>query len=248
MLAIQSYDERRDFIVPGDAAETIAFAAEHWLHTAERSILQRGRFAAALSGGSTPKAIFEKIAKSPTKSVDWSKVWLFWSDERNVPPDHPESNYRMAMESGLQRLPIPASQIFRMKGEGDLEQNALDYEAAIRHHLGKHFFDLVMLGVGEDGHTASLFPQTAALDVENRLVVPNFIPQKNAWRMTLTFPCINSSFSSAVYALGKSKQSIVPRVLEAAIVSPYPASRVGVHGRKTLWILDLEAGKFLPIV
>ncbi len=244
LKTIQSWDERRDTIIAGNEPETIAFAAEHWIHTAQRSIQQRGRFAVALSGGSTPKAIFEFLSKNPSK-LDWSKVWLFWSDERSVPPNHPDSNYRMAMQSGMEKLPIPPGQIFRMHAESEIEKNALDYEEKIRRLLDKHFFDLVMLGVGEDGHTASLFPHTKALEITDRLVAANHVPEKKTWRMTLTFPCINQSFNIAVYALGKSKQMILPKVLEAAIVSPYPASHIGTPEHKALWILDEDAGKFL---
>jgi 6-phosphogluconolactonase len=240
---IDSWDDRRDLYIGSDAKKTIEFAAEHWIHSAERAIQQRGRFAVALSGGSTPKAIYESLAAQA--KLDWSKIWLFWSDERNVPPNHPDSNYRMAMESGFAKLPIPQAQIFRMRAETDVEKNAKDYEEKMRHHLDKHLFDLVMLGLGEDGHTASLFPHTTALQAADRLVVANHLPEKNTWRMTLTFPCINQSRSSIIYALGKPKHLIVPQVLEAAIDSPFPASRIGTPEHKALWILDSEAASLL---
>jgi len=246
---IQSWDSRRDWVVPGNEAETIRFAALHWLHTAKRAIQRKGRFAVALSGGSTPKAIFQLLSQKTElldpDAIDWSKVWLFWSDERAVPPAHPDSNYRMAMESGFQKLPIPPGQIFRMHAESQIEKHALDYEETLHRVLGKSLFDLVMLGLGEDGHTASLFPQTESLKASDRLVAANYIPQKNTWRMTLTFLCIDKSENAALYALGKSKQAIVPKVLEAAIESPYPASRIGNPERKALWILDEDSAKFL---
>lgn len=239
---LKSWDERRDYIIFPNQKETIDFAVEHWIHSAERAIQQRGRFAVALSGGSTPKAIYEALLKAP---LDWSKVWLFWSDERAVPPDHPDSNYRMAMESGLGKLPIPPSQIFRMIAEKQIEKNALDYEEKIQHVLGKSLFDLVMLGVGEDGHTASLFPNTTGLEETQRLVIANAIPEKKSLRMTLTFSCINQSFHSVIYAIGLNKHLIVPRVLNAAIVSPFPASRIGTPEHKALWVLDADAAKLL---
>jgi 6-phosphogluconolactonase len=238
---ITSWDERRDLALPGNEEETVAFAVEHWIHQAKRAIQQRGRFAVALSGGSTPKKIYERLAKLETE-VEWDKVWLFWSDERAVPPDHEESNYRMAMESGLRHLPIPLSQVFRMKAEKTIDNHAQDYEELIRRHLGKHCFDLVMLGLGEDGHTASLFPNTPALDVNDRLVVPNSVPQLKTERMTLTYPCIDQSFHAVFYVLGSSKSAIVPTVLNAAILSAYPASRVGTVEHKALWIVDHAAG------
>ena len=236
---IESWDDRRNFVVPGNHQETIQFAAEHWIHSAKRSIQQRGHFAVALSGGSTPKAIYQFLSKE--KDLEWDKVYLFWSDERGVPPDHPDSNYKMSMESGLKDLSIPPDQIFRMSAEKDPERNARDYEEKIRRVLGKGFFDLVMLGVGEDGHTASLFPNSPALSVEDRLVAAQFLPEKKSWRMTLTFPCINNSQKSVIYALGPQKASIVRTVLDAPIISSYPASRVGTSHHTALWVLDSDA-------
>lgn len=233
---IETWDERRQYVVPGNTEETIRFAAEHWIHSAKRSIQRRGRFAVALSGGSTPKAIFQLL--STEKELEWDKVYLFWSDERGVPPNHPDSNYHMAMESGLKNLPIPEAQIFRMAAEHTPEAKARDYEDKIGRILDKNFFDLVMLGVGEDGHTASLFPHSPALEIQDRLVYSQFLPEKNSWRMTLTFRCINESQQAVIYALGPSKASIVPTVLNAALVSPYPASRIGTPSHPALWMLD----------
>ncbi len=238
---LKSWDARRDYIILESAQKTIEFAVEHWVHSAAKAIQQRGRFTVALSGGSTPKAIYERLAG---EKLDWSKIWLFWSDERAVPPDHPESNYGMAMES-FKKVPIPPSQIFRMVAESNIEKNALDYEEKIKHILGHHLFDLVMLGVGEDGHTASLFPNTQGLKVNDRLVIANHIPEKKTWRMSLTFPCINQSLHSAIYAIGPSKEMIVPKVLTAAIESEFPVSRIGTAEKKALWILDSHAAKNL---
>jgi 6-phosphogluconolactonase len=236
-----AFDQRRELQIEKSTEEAIGFAVEHFVHSAKQAIQQRGFFAVALSGGSTPKAIYAELAK--VKDLDWSNVFLFWSDERAVPPDHKESNYHMAMES-FQKVPIPLHQIFRMQAEKDLLQQAKDYEAVIRHHLGKQLFDLVMLGVGEDGHTASLFPNTHALQVEDRLVVGNDVPQLNTKRMTLTFPCINQSKKIVIYALGKNKQEIVAKVLEAPIISAYPSSRIGTAERPALWVLDHKPSGF----
>lgn len=238
---LKSWDSRRDYIILESEEKAVEFAFEHWLHLAKRSIQQRGRFAVALSGGSTPKAIYRKLLSAKEK-IDWTRVWLFWSDERAVPPDHPDSNYRMAMENGFDKLPIPPSQIFRMIAEKDIEKNALDYEEKIQQILGRNLFDLVMLGIGPDGHSASLFPDTKALEAdEKRLVVSNYVPQKKCWRMTFTFPCINQSFHSTFYALGKEKKEIVKKVFSAPILSPFPASKVGTEEHKALWVLDSEA-------
>lgn len=235
---VNPFDNRRNLFIGQDTKEAIGFATSHWIHSAQQAIQQRGKFAVALSGGSTPKAIYQEL--SHVKDLDWSKVYLFWSDERSTPPTHPDSNYKMAMES-FGKLPIPPNQIFRMQAEDHIEQNAKDYEAKIRRYLGNHLFDLVMLGVGEDGHTASLFPNTEALKVEDRLVVPNYVEAHKTWRMTFTFSCINQSAKTAFYALGASKQTIVPQVLSAPIQSPYPASRIGTAEHPALWILDQAA-------
>ncbi|MDE3046054.1 MAG: 6-phosphogluconolactonase [Verrucomicrobiota bacterium] len=239
---LQTWDPRRNIIVAGEKSKAIARAAEHWIHTAKRSILQTGRFAVALSGGSTPQAIYQEIAVNYATAIDWSKVHLFWSDERAVPSDHPRSNYHSAMESGLKTLPIPLSQIHRMKGE---DKDAAGYEDLIRRELSPRLFDLVMLGVGEDGHTASLFPRTTALEEELKLVTSNYIPDQNEWRLTLTIPCINQSAQVAFYAFGESKQAIVPLVLNAAIKSSFPASAIGTPEKKALWILDVAAAHLL---
>lgn len=237
---LKSWDARRDYIIAGDAKKTVEFAARHFVHSAERAIQKRGRFVVALSGGSTPRAIYETIISEYVQKIDWSKIWLFWSDERAVPPDHPDSNYKMAMEF-FKKVPIPPSQIYRMIAESNIEKNALDYEEKIKYLLGHQLFDLVMLGVGEDGHTASLFPNTPILEEKNRLVLPNYISEKKTWRMTLTFPCINQSIHSCIYCIGSSKQLVAVKVLNAAIISEFPASRVGTAENKALWILDNDA-------
>ena len=241
-----SWDERRDLEIPGNEAKTIAYAVDHWIHLAKQAIARSGRFAVALSGGSTPKAIFENLAQKRS-ALDWSRVWLFWSDERAVSPDNPESNYHMAMNSGLRHLPIVAEHIFRMKAEERIEENALAYEKLIQSKLGKPLFDLVMLGVGEDGHTASLFPDTHALHIKDHLVSANYVAQKNTWRMSFTFRCINESQLSVIYALGANKAEIIQKVLNAKLPSPWPASFVGTKEHKALWILDEPADQKMGV-
>ena len=244
--SIQSWDERRDYIIAGDTDATVAFAAEHWVHSAIRSIQQKGHFFVALSGGSTPKQIYARLASEHKTALDWSKVHLFWSDERNVPLDHKESNYRMALESGLGSLPIPKNQIHPMRKSQDPVHSAQDYEDLIHRIIGAPLFDLVMLGVGEDGHTASLFPHSPALQEETKLVAANHIPDLDQWRITLTYPAINHSARAAFYALGANKQAIIPIVLNCAIRSPFPASAIGTPEHKALWILDRPAAHLLP--
>lgn len=233
-MKVQPFDDRRDLLLAKTREEAVRFAADHWIKTAKQAIAKRGHFSVALSGGSTPRSIYELLS-TPfyADQINWAKVFLFWSDERAVPPTHPESNYRMAMESGFSKFP---AQVFRMEAETEIEANARKYELLIREKLGSALFDLVMLGVGEDGHTASLFPNTEALEIAASLVAANYIPEKKSWRMTLTFPCINTSRQAVFYVLGASKRSIVEAVLKAPSPSPYPASLIGTSSRKALWI------------
>ena len=239
-----SWDERRDLIVPGGYEATLKCAVEHFVKQAGKAIVDHGSFFVAVSGGSTPRAIFEKLCSSPyQEQIDWAKVHLFWSDERSVPLDHPDSNYKMALDAGFGRMPIPHSHIHRMCAESHIQDNALAYEGIIQKTLGSRRFDLVMLGLGEDGHTASLFPHTEGLEVVGRLIIANFIPQLKTWRMTMTLECINHSHHSVVYVLGVAKKYVVAQTLKSG--DQFPAGRVGTKTHKALWIIDEAAGELL---
>lgn len=230
----------RAVIVPGDQEKTLQFAIEEWVKSANESISRQGHFAVALSGGSTPKAIYAGLTQYKD-AIDWSKVLLFWSDERNVPSNHPESNYSMAMEF-LGVLPILQNNIFAMKGTGDLEVNARDYEKLIQDHIGT--FDLMMLGMGEDGHTASLFPKTHGLHTLGRIVIANFVPQKDTWRLSVTFDCINQSKKINVYVLGEAKADMIKKVFNESCDSDIlPVQRVGTEPNPALFILDEAAAQ-----
>lgn len=244
---LQAFDSRRDLIVPGDAQTTIQFCIHQFLKIAQNSIQKHGSFSVALSGGSTPKAIYQGLADPIHRAlIDWSKVHLYWSDERSVPPYDPESNYRMAMDAAFGHLPIPPQNIHRMQAEGDIDEGALAYDKLIRAMLKPPKLDLMMLGIGEDGHTASLFPKTHGLHTHDRLAIANHIPQKNTWRMTLTYDCINAAHHIVVYAIGKNKQEILKDVLS----EPYrpddlPAQKIGTPANKALIIADREAAALL---
>ncbi|MEM8727325.1 MAG: 6-phosphogluconolactonase [Chlamydiota bacterium] len=239
-----SWDDRRDVASPGDRKATVAFAVEHLINCGKEAIKSHRFFAVAVSGGSTPKVIFEKLSSTDNAgALDWSRVLLFWGDERAVPPTDPESNFRLAMDAGLKTLPIPQEHIFRMDTEGNIGANARSYEEKIKRALGPRPFDLIMLGMGSDGHTASLFPGTNALDEKTALVVANEVPQKKTRRMTLTYPCINRAKNIVLYVIGKSKASIVKKVFLEQPVPPYPVSLIGSPSNKALWVLDLEAAK-----
>jgi 6-phosphogluconolactonase len=216
----------------------VAFAAAHLLETGQRAIDERGLFSLALSGGSTPKAIFAKLSEPDViPLLDWSRVLLFWSDERNVPPDHADSNYHNAMQWGLKALPLREEHIFRMHAESDLEVNAAAYEHLLKEKT-QGVLDLTMLGMGGDGHTASLFPNTKALEVTDRLVTANQVPQLETQRMTFTFPCINASRATAIYVLGEEKRERLTEVLKGP-EDHYPVQRVGTDERPALWITDV---------
>jgi 6-phosphogluconolactonase len=242
-LQPRAWDERRDIIVPGDYQMTLIFCIEHFIALSKQAIKDHGAFFVALSGGSTPKAIFERLTCPPyDQMIEWNKLHLFWSDERAVPPDHPDSNYHMAMQAGLGKMPIPQEQTHRMRAEDRIEESALDYEQEIDNTLKGRPFDLIMLGMGEDGHTASLFPNTEGLDVENRFVIANFIPEKKIWRMTFTFTCINSALNIVIYVLGSSKKETLAEVLLSSNQAyRYPVQRIGTPSRHALWIADEAA-------
>ncbi|MBS3904426.1 MAG: 6-phosphogluconolactonase [Simkania sp.] len=244
---LSTWDHRRHLAVPGPSKATITYAVEHWVACAKESIERHQAFYVALSGGSTPQAIFKALTQSPFKEmVPWGKIHLFWSDERSVPPNHPDSNFKMAMDCGLNTVSIPEHQIHRMIAEDSIENNALAYEATIHRVLKKHPFDLVMLGMGDDGHTASLFPHTQALHVDNRLIVANQVPQKGTWRMTMTYPCINGARHIALYVIGASKKAMVAKILSAPEhLDDYPVQHIGTPTHPALWILDEEAASGL---
>jgi 6-phosphogluconolactonase len=244
--SLKTFDDRRKIIVPGDDITTVQFCIEQFLSLAKEAIDDHDYFAVALSGGSTPKAIFQGILESKNCSaVDWRRVLLFWGDERCVPQDHPDSNYRMAMEAAFSKLPIPPENIFPMPVEGDLKHDAKVYEELIQNKTSG-IFDLVMLGMGEDGHTASLFPKTAALHEEKILVAENYIPGKNAWRMTLTCPCINVARNIIVYVLGANKAQMIKKVfLEPYQPDILPIQKIGTPSHPALWVMDSTAAELL---
>src|SRR4051812_47573145 len=180
-----------------DAAESVArAAAERIAELSRESIEERGRFTVALSGGSTPRRVYELLAGEEFReSIDWPNVHVFFGDERMVPPDHAESNYRMASEALLSRVAIPTENVHRIDGVGDAAANASAYEREIRGLFGDADWprlDQVMLGMGDDGHTASLFPGTDVLNETRLWAAPNWVEKLGAWRVTLTAPAVNA--------------------------------------------------------
>lgn len=237
---IHGYDDRRDMAIPGNHEATLNFCVNHFIATANESIDDDGFFSVALSGGSTPKEIFKGLALERNRhEVDWSRVLVFWSDERCVPPDDPDSNYRMAMDSGFVHLPIPLENIHRMKAENDPEEYAQYYEKVIDEKLSSKPFDLIMLGMGSDGHTASLFPETHGLHAPGRKVIANYIPKMGKWRMTMTYECINEAKKIAIYVLGEGKAATVKKIFNTKYdPDRLPIQKIGTPTNKALWIMD----------
>lgn len=203
--------------------------------SALEAIDSRGFFRIALSGGNTPRPIYQALA---LEDCDWRKWIVTFGDERCVAPDDTQSNYRMASESFL--LVTSPGEVIRMKGELDPQEAAEEYDIAIQ-HLGKRFgeqryrHDLILLGLGEDGHTASLFPETAALEETQKSVVPNFVPKFNTHRLTFTFPLINAARCVAFVINDKTKQPMVDRVFAGN--SGLPSERVKPANGELLWFL-----------
>src|SRR5216684_745591 len=207
-------------VLPTPAA-TARAAARFFLDVALKAATDRGIARVAISGGMTPKSMFELLADPAEpflKQAPWDRIDLYWVDERCVPPDHPESNYRMTKEALLSKVPLPAERVHRMEGELEPEVAAAGYESVIRNTFKLEgaqtpTFDLILLGMGDDGHTASLFPHTEALEDITSLVVANHVPQKDTWRITLTAPVINQGREIAFLIEGPEKTQVLHDVL-----------------------------------
>ena len=243
------------YYVEPDAAALAAHAARHFIEMAEEAVAARGRARIAISGGSTPKAAFQLLgdpAQPWRARMPWDRLDLYWVDERCVPPNDPDSNYRMTREALLDRAPLRPDQIHRMEGELDPEAAAARYESELRNAFRLEgaetpTFDLIALGMGPDGHTASLFPHTEALSEIGRLVVANHVQNKDAWRVTLTWPVINHG-RSVFFLIGGTDKAAV---LHEVFTGPRDVERLPsqlnrpASGILTL-ILDKAAAALLP--
>lgn len=236
--------------VVSDAEAVSLAAAQRVVDAAQRAIAQRGHFSIALSGGSTPKRLYQHLASDAFRDqIDWSNVSIFFGDERSVAPDHEEANYRMACEAMLDQLPLSSGQIHRMQGElSDLDQAAANYAEALRQLPEKNGlpqFDLVLLGMGDDGHTASLFPGTTALTEQDKTVVALDVPQLNTRRITLSYPVINNACQVMLLVAGENKAARLEEVLVSAPAGRYPVQGVMPQG-ELIWLLDQGAATQLP--
>ena len=240
-------------IVRPNLQELSREAAARFQRLADDSIAAAGRFSVALSGGSTPRALYGLLAEPPFReAIDWPRVHLFWGDERFVPPDHPDSNYRLARETFISRASIPAGNVHRIPTEGrHPEAAATQYEETLHRFFavpkgGVPRFDLVLLGLGADGHTASLFPGSPALSESHRLVVATHVPKLAAWRLTLTPPMLRGARHVVFLVSGSEKAHALQEVLEG----PYdperlPAQLVRLEEGDVTWLVDEAAASLL---
>ena len=240
-------------VAPGEK-EVTAAAAELFTTAVEQAVATRGVARIAISGGNTPKSVFELLASPEyVERVPWSYLQLFWVDERCVPPSDPESNFGMTAQAMLDHIPLPQENVYRMEGELDPEEGANRYEAALRNAFKLEgaqtpTFDLILLGMGEDGHTASLFPHTDALNELGRLVVANHVPQKDTWRLTLTLPVIDEGRQVAFLVEGESKADILKTVFRGPYLpEDHPSQMIRPASGKLLLLLDVPAASKLEL-
>jgi 6-phosphogluconolactonase len=234
----------REFVVLSDADAVAVATADRLIAVGQEAIERHGAFHFALTGGSTPLAVCPLLVVPPrVNQLDWSRTEFFFGDERAVPSRHPESNYNTARLALLDYLPgVRPGQVHRMIGEAaDLDAAAHAYEAIIRRTLdgdaSPSRFDMIWLGMGADGHTASLFPGTAALDEAERWVVPNWVPAVEAWRLTLTFPILNAAREVNFVVTGADKASAYVAVRSGS--TDLPSARIDAE--RTRWYVDRAA-------
>jgi 6-phosphogluconolactonase len=199
-------------------------AAGRFVELADGAVAARGRFTLALAGGATPRVLYSLLAGGPfSGQVDWPRAYVFWGDERCVPPEDPRSNYRLAHETLLSRVPVDPAHVFRIRGEAEPTAAAAEYERYLRQCFGPQpgqpgppasGFDLVLLGMGDDGHTASLFPGTPPVEERERWAMPNWSSETSTWRVTLTPPVLNAARQVMFLVSGSSKAERLAEVLE----------------------------------
>ena len=232
--------------------ELFEAAAEEVVRAATDAVAQRGRFTIALSGGSTPKSLFNLLATNARTVLPWDRMFFFWGDERHVPPTDPDSNYKMAEETMLSKIPVAAGNVFRIAAENpDAAAAAESYEKTLQKFFalqpgGFPRFDLVLLGMGPDGHTASLFPGSAGLQEKSRLVIANWVDKLKTHRLTFTLPVLNAAACVAFLVSGTDKAPALHAVLESdAPGEQYPSKLVRPSDGKLIWLIDRAAASQL---
>ncbi len=221
-------------------------AEEMFIGLAAKCIKERGKFTVALAGGSTPEPLYEALGSEKNQGrVDWEKVHLFWGDERHVPSDHPDSNYGMVRQALLEKVVIPEDNVHRVPAELDVHEAATVYEADLRAFFDGAWprFDLVLLGMGEDGHTASLFPHSDGLKEEQRWFIANYAPKRETWRLTLTKNAINAARQIVVLVSGQLKAEMLAEVSKG-LYEPEskPIQYISPTDGELHWLVDDEAG------
>jgi 6-phosphogluconolactonase len=246
----------REIRILADAASIAKRAAQEFVQAAAAAVRERGSFNVALAGGSTPKALYSLLVNDATlrSQVPWDKIHLFFGDERHVAPDHPDSNFRMATEAMIAKAPLEPEQVTRIKGEyPDAEKAALEYEKTLREYFklkdGEYpRFDLVLAGMGSEGHTLSLFPGTKALHADGRVVVRNWIGKLYTERITLTAPAASNAAQIIFMVTGPDKALALKGVLEGPFEpEQLPAQLLQPRNGRLIWLVDAAAGSMLSI-
>jgi len=249
--------DRPEIRILADVGEVCRASAEEFVRQADGFVRTNGRFTVALSGGSTPRGLYRLLAGEGEPAlpgrIPWRQIHFFWGDERHVPPDHPDSNYRMAREALLSRVPVPPENIHRIPAENRdaafaAEQYAQTLHDAFRLTAGQFpRFDLILLGMGPDGHTASLFPGTDALRERERPVVAQWVETFQASRITLTLPVLNNAACVIFLVAGQEKAETLRAVLQGGgQPDRFPAQLIRPSQGRLLWMLDRAAARLLP--
>jgi len=235
-------------LVCRDSQAVAEETAERFICAAQKSVAERGAFFVALSGGYSPRGTYQYLASEAMRNqVPWEKTFVFFTDERCVPPDHEDSNYKLINDLLLSKVPIQSSNVCRFPGELPPVEAALQYERVLSHIMGQNpRFDFILLGMGQDTHTASLFPNSSALNESTRLAIENFVAQLNAYRLTLTIPVLRNARQIVILALGKQKASSVRDVLQGPMdEQAHPVQAIRPKNGHLLWIIDTEAASEL---
>lgn len=244
----------REIRILADGAAIAKRAAQEFVQAAAAAVSTKSSFNVALAGGSTPKALYSLLVNDPAlrSQVPWDKTHLFFGDERHVPPDHPDSNFRMATEAMISKSPLKPEQVTRIQGENpDADQAALEYEKTLRDFFNLKpgdfpRFDLLLVGMGHEGHTLSLFPGTKALHADGRIAVRNWVGKLATDRITLTAPAASNSAEILFMVTGADKAPALKSVLEGPFEpDQLPAQSLQPKNGKLLWLVDAAAGSLL---
>lgn len=245
---------KRHLKIVASAEELSRSAAELFARVTNEAVRTKGSFTVALAGGSTPKSLYSLLASETWRTqLPWPKMHFFWSDERHVPPDHQDSNYRMAYDAMLAHVPVTTENVHRIQAEHpNAEQVARNYEQALRpffHLKPRQFpsFDLVLLGMGADGHTASLFPGTKALHESERLVAANWVEKLNGHRITLTVPTLNNAAFVIFLVSGAEKADTLREVFSGDERERFPVQLIRPTEGELIWLVDRAAASYLPV-